>query len=264
MDFKLYLFETRIKMFNAHYWNDRARKYNHTGHSEPFLYCFDQEARKFAIGQVLKNLISNKRNALDFGCGSGDFISLLLQEYETVCGVDISEVVLEKASERFKFPNVEFSVNLSSIEKTFDLILTVTVLQTFTENELNNCLSQFAQLLSPQGKMVAMEFFPTEEFNTKENQNRLTINQWNESLNKYQLKIDTITGFYNPVLFPSKSWQKYRSRFLLRLLKPLKQFKTIQNVFKQSAKKIINEHADVFPYPSSTFKIYVISKKDIE
>jgi 2-polyprenyl-3-methyl-5-hydroxy-6-metoxy-1,4-benzoquinol methylase len=126
-------------MFNKEYWNIKAQTNGHTGHAEPFYYCFDQQARLFAIDEIIKKSSSEKGSVLDFGCGSGDFIGILNKYYKTIYAFDISEEVVKLAKKRFNESNVIISDNYNQIisYKPVDLILTVTVLQSIKKQELD-------------------------------------------------------------------------------------------------------------------------------
>jgi SAM-dependent methyltransferase len=228
-----------MTMFTVDYWNERAKKFGHTGHSEPFYYCFDQQARLYGVDEIIKKLDSKKNTALDFGCGSGDFIELLTHYYKTIYGYDTSEIVLKQTRQRFeKKPIVLLDdLNTAVTEKKFDLILTVTVLQSLTYNELEKTLSLLSQLLSEGGVIVSMEFFVSKEHNLRTNETRTTKEEWLNLLAKNNLKIDSSRRFYGPVDFPSKSWLLYKKNVFLKLLRLFKNLSFIQKYFIKLAKK---------------------------
>jgi SAM-dependent methyltransferase len=246
-------------MYTIEDWNKRAKRHGHTGHSEPFYYCFDQQARLYAITNVLRNLDSGRSAALDFGCGSGDFIELLDNYYDTIYGYDISDVVLQKAQKKVRNPTITLSNKLDPPAGTkFDLILTVTVLATLPPQELDKILGSLSQFLADKGSMVAMEFFASEEHNHKHGTNSTTNHDWHEALKKNNLKIVSTYNFYNPVELPSKSWLAYKNDLVIRGLKIFKHAKLIQGLFRRVAGEIINRYKDVLVQGESPFKIYVI------
>lgn len=251
-------------MFSTDYWNERVRRFGHTGHAEPFYYCFDQEARLYAVDTVIKRIAPIKDAALDFGCGSGDFVELLSGQFKTVSGFDTSENVIEIAKQRFNDPKIQLSGDLNDCVsgKTFDLVLSVTVLQTLTFKELEKTIALFHKILNPNGKLICMEFFSTEEYNLKANEKRITNTDWTKILHANNFIINSVDGFYNPIVFPSKSWRIYKSQLYMKLLKLFKHQTFAKNELKRKAKELIYKYKDVYPFQDSTFKVYVIEKKN--
>jgi len=91
------------------FWNNRIRKYGHTGWADSLIYAYDQQARLIAIGEILNSLTCNKSVALDFGTGSGDFANLLSKQFDKVIAFDISDVVVEIAKRKYgKAENIQF------------------------------------------------------------------------------------------------------------------------------------------------------------
>lgn len=250
-------------LFNKEYWNQRAAQFGHTGHSEPFYYCFDQQARLFAIQQTLKGINGQKKAALDFGCGSGDFIELLHSQYGFVLGYDISDAMVQQTKKRFNQLNIAITNNeevLIAPNTGFDLVLTVTVLQVLSKDELSNTLKQLSQLLSPTGKIVSLESFASLEHRQKEPEKTVEAD-WFEALAQNNLRVVSTIGFYNPVLLPTLSWHLYNHNPLLRLLRLWKKYRFPQLIFTWSAKKLIRRHKDVLLVKDSSTKIYIIEKQ---
>jgi cyclopropane fatty-acyl-phospholipid synthase-like methyltransferase len=251
-------------VFTKEYWNKRANDFGHTGYSEPFLYSFDQQARLYAINHIVKSINSGKILALDFGCGSGDFVELLSGEYKTVYGFDISEAIIKKVQNKFREPNIILTDNLSAIpvENKFDIVLSVTVLQYLSKDELNETISLLSQRLSKGGLIVSMEFFTTDDFNRKDKTTKATVEDWKNILIKNNLKIRSTHYFYNPVELPTKSWLKYKNNLFLNLLRVVKWHPLTQQYFSRIAKKLINRHKDVLLETNNAYKIYCVEKVD--
>jgi ubiquinone/menaquinone biosynthesis C-methylase UbiE len=249
-------------LFSKNYWNDRARKFGHTGHSEPFYYCFDQEARLCAIEKIVQEIKIKKNAALDFGCGSGDFLKLLATQFDSVIGLDVSENVIGIAKQKNKFQNVQFITGTSEIDfdLKFDLILTVTVLQSFGHSELENTLSKFANLTYKGSKIIFMEFFPSADYLIKSGEDRPDSKHWEELLFQNNFKILMKKNFYNPIVKPVKSWRVYKYHPISLILKPFKKFNFAQVVLSALAKKFIHTHNDVLLEEESPLKIYVVER----
>jgi cyclopropane fatty-acyl-phospholipid synthase-like methyltransferase len=270
IDFKLpnYFFEmvylTR-NMLSKEYWENRAKTYGHTGFADPFLYCFDQEARKYAIDRILtENNIQCLNNALDFGCGSGDFFEVLLKYSQSVTGYDISEQVIRIASQRFKADkriHLSSSIDALKTNVLFDLIISITVFQRLSKADLGDAVKLITSQMSMGGFMVCMEFFSTDKQNAEEKENNITIDDWRSILSQNQLNLIKTYSFYNPVLYPSESWKYYNHNIFLKALKPVKQLKFIQKIYSEKAKQIIHKKKDVLQPANDIFKIYVLQKQ---
>jgi cyclopropane fatty-acyl-phospholipid synthase-like methyltransferase len=251
-------------MFTREYWEKRVSKHGHTGHGEAFLYCFDQEARKFAVKELLQHIHFKKKDkALDFGCGTGDFLNILNSWFKTVDGYDISYNVINKARKNLKHQDaITLTNDISEIEQSapYDFILTVTVLQSLTKNELVEACKLLFNALDDNGYIVCMEFFTNEVRNTQTHENKATANEWLEILKSNQIEIISLHSFYNPVLYPSNSLKLYNNKRFLKLLKPLKRFRITQKILSHVAKKIIAKHNDVLEKQKTPFKIQILQK----
>lgn len=250
-------------MFDKSYWNERAETYGHTGHAEPFYYCFDQQARLQAIETLIRRAGISKEQALDFGCGSGDFTDLLSRYFKTTCAYDISDVMIRQVKQRFPQSAVVASDTLEDVlaGRRFDLLLSVTVLQTFRAEELDQALALLSAHLSEKGLFIAMEFFTTAALNRQLGESKATAEEWRELLTKHGLKIASLPGFINPHLAPSKSWDSYNNNLFLKSLKPFKRYAFAQAQFIRSAKKILNHYKDTLPETGSPLHFYTLQKE---
>jgi SAM-dependent methyltransferase len=249
-------------MFTSDYWDKRVEKNGHTGHSEPFYYCFDQQARIYAIESLLNSFKTNLTSVLDFGCGSGDFLELLSNYSKKVYGFDPSKKVVALAQKKHQGKEIIITSQLNDCILTsgFNCILTVTVLQSLSLPELTETLPKLLSLLSNEGKLICMEFFVSDDYQLQNNELKTSERDWKNLLEKNKIDIKSKSGFYNPHLFPSKSWKLYNSSFTALLLKPFKKFSFAQKSLTKRAKKLIWQEKDVYPFPSSSFKIYVLEK----
>ncbi|MES2514953.1 MAG: methyltransferase domain-containing protein [Bacteroidota bacterium] len=251
-------------MFTKEYWNKRAQTYGHTGHAEPFYYCFDQQARLYAVNEVLESLPITKNTVLDFGCGAGDFIDILKPHFEKIYAFDISEVVVAYAKQRFDQPNIVISSDYNELiyDPALDLILTVTVLQSLTKEDLESIVKTLNASLSETGVLLCMEFFREADIRGNENELKATTNEWKNILAQNKLKIIREINFYNPVTQPTKSWYSYNTNLYLKIIKLFKKSGFAQAKFTEVAKKLIKKHKDVLLEKQSAFKIYHIQKEN--
>ena len=237
--------------------------HGHTGHAEPFYYCFDQQVRLQAIDTLIGQANIPRELALDFGCGSGDFTDLLSRHFKVTYAYDISDVMIRRVKQRFPQPSVIASDTLAGIPAgyRFDLLLSVTVLQTFSTSELDQALDFLASHLSAKGLFIAMEFFTTEALNRQLGETKATVEDWQELLKKHGLKITALPGLLHPHLAASKSWNSYNNNLFLKSLKPFKRYAFAQAQFIRSAKKILNHYRDSLPETESPLHFYTIQKE---
>ena len=120
-----------------------------------------------AIGNInddfftfIKNNCKNK-SVLDFGCGVGNTAKKISEYYPaSICGIDISEVSIEKANKSAKELdlNIEYRVdnceNLSFEKETFDIIYGQGILHHL---QLNLSLSEILRVLKKNGRMIFIE-----------------------------------------------------------------------------------------------------------
>lgn len=248
-------------LFTTEFWNQRAVKNGHTGYADPFLYAYDQQARLFAIQSILIHKKIKGELALDYGCGSGDFLQLLVQYFKNVIGYDISNEVLTYAKKNNNSASIELKNDLTQIQsRSFDLILSVTVLQGLTLEELDANLNYMSNALNKSGYLLCMEFFVEEDLRNDHLQKRTSCIVWEAEINKHHLKILETYYFYNPVENPCPSWLKYKSNLYLKILKPMGGFKIASKIFSTYAEGLISKYQDVIQSEKNKYKIYLIQK----
>ena len=80
-------------------WDKSFLSKGHTGYTDPIKLSYDQPIRLAAVDRILKKLFPGNslsgKNALDIGCGTGDFIKLLRQSGLSVTGLDIQYSLLK-------------------------------------------------------------------------------------------------------------------------------------------------------------------------
>ena len=105
--------------------------------------------------KLVFSMIKTKHgNALDLGCGTGNYTLELYKRGFQVVGVDISRRMFKIAQK--KLPNVKFikanAYSLPFEDNTFDLVLSVTMLEFIHEPE--KVLSEVYRVLKPGGEAV--------------------------------------------------------------------------------------------------------------
>jgi hypothetical protein len=68
-------------------------------------------------------------------------------------------------------------------------------------------------------------------------------------------------SFYNPHMYPTRSWKRYKYNIFMNLLKPFKQYNSVQRLLISKAKRLIVAGDDVLQPPNDIFKIYVLQKQ---
>ncbi len=142
----------------------------HTGYTDPLKLSYDQPIRLAAVERILRKLfpgnILSGKNALDIGCGTGDFIKLLRKNGVSVTGLDISPKVIEGTRQRFiNDEQVELVsgpvVEVPLKDNFYDLVTSITVLQHILgEDELIESLKLIGRSMKADGKMVVLELAP--------------------------------------------------------------------------------------------------------
>ncbi|MDX2171662.1 MAG: methyltransferase domain-containing protein [Bacteroidota bacterium] len=103
---------------------------------------------------TLKELIPNKSNVLDFGCGPGIYLNLLQENYD-VTGVDVSEGMLQAAAKLVptaklyhgNFLNIQF-------DKKFNAIYSISVLEYVPVSQIDNFFKKCSNILENKGIIV--------------------------------------------------------------------------------------------------------------
>ena len=94
-------------------------------------------------------------NIIDLGCGDGQFLNLISKFCESACGVDISDLAIEKANN--KYPQYEFKLlnidgTLPYSDDYFDTICAIDVLEHIVDIE--TVLEEFNRVLKPNGNLL--------------------------------------------------------------------------------------------------------------
>ena len=112
-----------------------------------------------ALEEVLE--LKGDETVLDFGCGSGRFSFWIASKVKKVIGLEITPEMIDLAKEHQTHENVEFilydGVHFPSLPYTFDLILSVGVLQIMRGEVLKEAVLQLAHYLKPGGRLYLIE-----------------------------------------------------------------------------------------------------------
>ena len=115
--------------------------------------------QKMALEEILK--LKGDEVVLDFGCGSGRFSFWIAPRVKKVIGLEITPEMIELAERNRTAENVEFKVydgvHFPSLPYSFDLILSVGVLQIMKGELLKSVLFNLAQYLKKDGRFYLIE-----------------------------------------------------------------------------------------------------------
>jgi SAM-dependent methyltransferase len=238
-------------MITKEYWNNRVKKYGHTGWSDSITYAYDQKARLFAVEKVIAALNPNRSTAFDFGTGSGDFAKLLSDHFKQVIAFDISDSVVEIAKRKYgNTTKITFLVGKEIKEsgimpKTVDLVLSVTVLQHIMDDtELTGALNYFHDIMKDNAFIIAFEHClgHRPEIIQSSYQRFMGLEDWRQTFLNSGLSLSKTYGFYHPIEMPCETYLWYRSHFtyakviMLRLLPKYWANKYYNHVARKSIK----------------------------
>jgi len=99
-------------------------------------------------------------HVLDAGCGSGRHAAYLVARGHTVCGIDVSKVMIDKAE--LRAPSAEFRVGtlerLPYDDDAFDAVVCALALSHLERPE--NAIAEIARVLAPGGRLVVSNPHP--------------------------------------------------------------------------------------------------------
>jgi ubiquinone/menaquinone biosynthesis C-methylase UbiE len=148
------------------FWNQRFKEHGHTGYADRIIYEYDQPLRLRVIKKLTQELIGDVKNKkiLDVGCGVGDFSLMFAKMGSDVTGIDISKEATEKARQNNKGFSCNFLVTsimkMDLIPKSFDIILSITVLQHISDEELELSVQKMVDFLKLNGYIYLLETAP--------------------------------------------------------------------------------------------------------
>jgi 2-polyprenyl-3-methyl-5-hydroxy-6-metoxy-1,4-benzoquinol methylase len=203
------------------FWSDRLKRYGHTGWADAATYAYDQRLRLQAVREVLRE--HHGQDALDFGCGVGDFCALLAEQLDTVVGYDASPQVIAHAQQTHSSPKVLYTADLDTVwARHYNVILSITVLQhVVNDDELAALLQRFAATLNPGGRVVVLETLGPSDAPSNAPVSYLKRRSLAQLLALFQsagLQLIAQRGFYHPTECPTPQFLAYRQRFTVRLL----------------------------------------------
>jgi len=146
--------------------------------------------------EALAEKIKDDSSILDVGCGNGRLLEVLENKKINYLGVDNSEELIVLAKKNY--PNYDFKVmdilNLESIDKKFDLVISVAVLHHLPGRELRiKALEQLKQVANKQIIFSVWKMWGNQKY-----QKYLFKNIWQKIFGQSQLD-------FGDILFPWKN-----------------------------------------------------------
>jgi 2-polyprenyl-3-methyl-5-hydroxy-6-metoxy-1,4-benzoquinol methylase len=160
----------------AEYWNRRGRDFGGRGaglravcsYGMPAFYNgYIHLTQHLALAPHLR--VAPGTEVLDIGCGIGRWSRLLAHRGAKVVGIDIAPSMIEEARRRTDAAApaqaIEYRVDdvrTMALNRTFDLVLAVTVLQhILDDDEFASAAANVARHLAPGGRAVLLEAAPS-------------------------------------------------------------------------------------------------------
>lgn len=132
-----------------------------------YLKVYDVLSNLIPYRQTLQDILdlidsTNKTIVLDVGCGTANIIKLFLdekKEFNTIIGVDSSDVALKIASDKIQNRDVSFNfVNLSSplpfFDDEFDYLIMNNVLHSIQVRDRLRLFKELFRITKPGGKII--------------------------------------------------------------------------------------------------------------
>jgi SAM-dependent methyltransferase len=256
---------TDMKYNQKEFWENRLKSFSHTGWSDPVVYAYDQEERLSIIRNYLDTLEFENKNALDFGCGTGDFSAVLLEKGFHVWATD-PYVVPQFSSAAFNYSS---DFNESDIpDNSLCLILTVTVLDHIIDrSELDEILHFFKKKIHPSGYLIMMEYALEKHHENPPNNNYQsfrTLEEWENILRTNGFYVIRVTNIPHPLNNPSPGYLHYRNNFIVKWLSNVAVTfslrKIISPVLRTYAKSILRKkHVTALNVNESPLKLLTVS-----
>lgn len=202
------------------FWESRFKQLGHTGWRDNVIYSYDQVERLSIVSNQADQLDIYRLNALDFGCGTGDFSRILIAKGFRVWGYD------PHVEPKIYHPSFIFSSDLSGNflqDGEAGLILSVTVMDHILCNEeFENRLKYLREKISKNGFFILIEYALDNQVKKPTSYQAFrSMDRWINSLNQAGWKIHLSKPIPHPVLAPSKGYIHFRNSFMVNILQKL-------------------------------------------
>ncbi len=193
---------------NKTFWNERVKKNQHTGWTNSHIYLYDQKLRLKVIGKMASKNIDKYSRVLDFGCGVGDFSSMLSIKSKKVYAYDIADKAIDIAKKNNAKDNIEFifgdlnNLDKKILDNELDLILVVTVLDHVLNEDIVDVVKLFDKKLHKNGKIICLEYaLDPLSYQLKKSEYQMfrKLNEYITIFSDQNLTLQDCYGFYHPI-----------------------------------------------------------------
>jgi len=177
------------------------------------------------------NFLSKNSDILDYGCGIGPTIEKVINyNPKKITGIDISDISINKAKEKFKNSDIKIELLVDNCEKTkfannqFDLVYGLGILHHL---EFSKCMNEISRILKTNGSMLFIEPLGTNPIinlyrfltpgSRSKDEHPLTSKDFNLIKEKFKSVSIKYYGFMTLVFFPF--YKSTNSRFFKALIK---------------------------------------------
>lgn len=115
------------------------------------------------IRETVKNKCPNAKSILDVGCGTGEHLNLLKDEFETLWGVDLNQEIIDEAKKKStKINYLVGGMKDFTIDTKFDVITCLYSVFNYnlTQEEATLALENFKKQLNPGGVLIFALYTP--------------------------------------------------------------------------------------------------------
>lgn len=138
------------------YWQKEADKFYSLYSTKKLLSLPTRIFLNKRMAIILRYIKADKNAvALDVGCGSGEFASMLADYYKKVIGVDYSQIMIDKAKQNTKGNIVYYKADCSRVPvdaNSVDYIFALGLMDYI--NNLDEVLGEFVRAIKNKGRMV--------------------------------------------------------------------------------------------------------------
>jgi len=191
------------------FWESRLDRYfslkgvGHIGFSESYnKYLYKRKKR--VIEYALKDIELKKKSVLDIGCGTGFFIDWYLQHGANVCGIDITNISIERLKQKYQCNECEFYLqDITSLDyklnKKFDIVNMWDVIYHIIEpNHFEQALDNITNSIKDNGLLLFTDWFGfSSDKKIANHVQARCLDTYKESLSKRGFKLVEIYPLYN-------------------------------------------------------------------
>lgn len=116
----------------------------------------------FDLNAAIVNSIDNSSEVADLGCGTGELLSVLMENTQKIIGVDSSSSMLEESRKRFSDKNAGIDLRLGELEhlplKDQEIETAIISLALHHLSKPETAIAEAERILKPGGTLIIAEF----------------------------------------------------------------------------------------------------------